>query len=254
MKLVRIPRGKFLMGSLNSEEGRLPEETQHEVEITQPYYLAACPVTQQEYQQVMGTNPSWFSTEGGGKASVLGLDTTRFPVESVSWEEAEEFCRRLAALPAEKQAGRTYRLPTEAEWEYACRAGTTTPFSYGPSLSSSFANFDGNNPYRTERGPYLARTAEVGSYQANGWDFSDMHGNVRQWCADVYSRDYYTRSPAQDPRNDAKGDQDVRVVRGGSWYVSGSSCRSASRSRSPAGARSREIGFRVACLVVPKAP
>src|SRR4029079_2436464 len=121
MKLMLIPEGKFVMGSPASELNRAADESQHVVEITQPFYLGTCEVTQVQYRSVMGSNPSWFSSQGDGKTRVSGVDTDFFPVENVSWNEALEFCRRLG-----EQEGRAYRLPTEAEWEYASRAGSQT--------------------------------------------------------------------------------------------------------------------------------
>ena len=134
------------MGSPRVEAGRLDDEEQHEVEITRPFYMGMYTVTQAEYEEVMGQNPSYFSATGDGKDKVAGMDTRQFPVEMVTWNDAVEFCRKLSQLPAEQQAGRVYRLPTEAEWEYSCRAGTTTPFHFGNSLSSNQANTDGLHP------------------------------------------------------------------------------------------------------------
>jgi formylglycine-generating enzyme required for sulfatase activity len=139
-----------------------------------------------------------------------------------------------------------YRLPTEAEWEYACRAGTTTPFHFGKSLSSRQANFDGNHPYGgAEKGPYLARTCKVGSYKPNKFGLYDMHGNVHQWCSDWYDKDYYKDSPAKDPLGPDRGA--VRVLRGGSWIVLGRFCRAADRLTNDPGGRDYNMGFRVAC-------
>src|SRR5262249_42061444 len=132
----------------------------------------ACPVTQAEYQRVTGANPSYFSPKGGGKSQVKGLETATSPVDSVSWEDATAFCRKLSGLPGEKQAGRVYRLPTEAEWEYSCRGGATasTPFHCGSSLCPTQANFDGDYPCGgADKGPSLGRTCAVGSYAPNAW-------------------------------------------------------------------------------------
>ena len=127
MKLVLVGPGKFLMGSPDDEAERSDDEgPQHEVEITRPFYIGTYAVTQEEYQRVMGVNPSHFSSSGGGKDSVRGMDTHRFPVENVSWKDAAEFCRRLSEMPNEKRSGRVYHLPTEAEWEYSCRGGATS--------------------------------------------------------------------------------------------------------------------------------
>jgi formylglycine-generating enzyme required for sulfatase activity len=201
MKLALIPAGEFLMGSPDSDPGaRGDEKPQHRVRITRPFYLSTSEVTQGEYQRVMGTNPSFFSSTGPGKDRVAGLDTARLPVEQARWHDAVDFCRRLSALPRERQAGRSYRLPTEAEWEYACRAGTRTAFHCGTALSSAQANFNGNFPCGgAARGPFLARTAEARSYAPNAWGLYDLHGNVWEWCQDWYDRDYYRESPAEDP-------------------------------------------------------
>ncbi len=225
MKLVLIPPGEFMMGSPESEEDRNSDEgPQHRVRITRPFYFGTYQVTQEEYERVMGTNPSSFSRGGGGNDRVSGMDTSRFPVETVSWNDAAEFCRKLSALPAERAAGREYRLPTEAEWEYACRAGTTTPFHFGSVLNGRQANVDGNRPYGTsEKGPYLQRTTTVGSYSANGFGLFDMHGNVWEWCADWFSSDYYANSPVDDPftqRGHSFGPRTIMLIAGKSWDMS----------------------------------
>src|SRR5439155_14541379 len=139
------------------------------------------PVTQAEYQAVMGDNVASFQESGRNRAVVVGMDTGRFPVDQATWHQAVEFCRRLS----EREPGRTYRLPSEAEWEYACRAGTTTAFHFGGTLSSHQANFDGDRPYgNAPRGPFLGRTSAVGSYPPNAFGLHDMHGNLWEWCAD----------------------------------------------------------------------
>jgi len=229
MKLVPIPAGEFLMGSPESDKDAPEDEKPpHRVRITRPFYMGAYVVTQEEYQRVRGINWSFFSATGPGKDKVAGLNTARFPVEQIRWPDAVEFCRQLSELPAEKQAGRIYRLPTEAEWEYACRAGTTTAFYRGDSLSSDQANFNGNHPYGgAKKGPFLSRTSEVGSYPPNAFGLYDMHGNVWQWCADWYGLDYYQKSPVEDPRGPTQGSR--RVIRGGEWYGDARDCRSAFR-------------------------
>jgi formylglycine-generating enzyme required for sulfatase activity len=248
MKFVLIPAGKFVMGSPNDETDRNAIEVPHTVEITRPFYMSVYLVTQAEYKKVIGSNPSHFCAAGPGRANVGGANTDRFPVERVSWNDALQFCAKLSARAGEKAAGRTYRLPTEAEWEYACRAGTTTPFHFGKSASSTQANFIGHYPYGgAAKGPYLQRTCKVGSYKPNAWGLYDMHGNVCQWCSDWYDTSYYKNSPKKDPKGPASAS--IRVLRGGSWLYSGSSCRAANRDGLGADGRQHFIGFRVACVL-----
>jgi formylglycine-generating enzyme required for sulfatase activity/tRNA A-37 threonylcarbamoyl transferase component Bud32 len=254
LKLKLIPAGKFLMGSPQTEVGRNADEgPQREVQISRPFYLGISPVTQAQYRDVMGENPSWFALTGGGKDAVAGLNTDRFPVESVSWHDAVAFCDKLSGRPPERAAGRVYRLPTEAEWEYACRAGTSTPFWWGDRASSLQANFDGNYPYGgAEKGPYLNRPCPVGYYKANPWGLQDMHGNVWQWCADWYGKDYYQEGVNKDPQGPEN--DGIRVRRGGSWYSSGRGCRAACRYSNIPGLRYLDVGFRVVCGFPPRAP
>lgn len=248
MKFVTVPAGEFLMGAPESEEGsRLDEYPQHRVEITRPFLLGQFEVTQQQYTAVMEQNPSYFSTTGGGRAKVEGLETSDFPVEQISWDEAAEFCRKLSELPAEKKAGRSYRLPTEAEWQYACRAGQQTPFSVGNQLGSDQANINGNFPYGdAERGPYLGRTAAVGSYEPNQFGLFDMHGNVAEMCQDWYARYYYRESPTTDPQGPVNGSD--RVVMGGSWASDALRCRCAYRRSNATSGSGPYFGFRVVCV------
>jgi formylglycine-generating enzyme required for sulfatase activity/tRNA A-37 threonylcarbamoyl transferase component Bud32 len=250
MKFVRIPAGTFLMGSPETEQGRRLDEHQHEVEITRDFYLAANEVTQQQYEKVMGYNPSGFSPTGGRKAQVVGLDTGPCPVEMVSWNDAVKFCERLNDLPSERAAGRSYRLPTEAEWEYACRGGGSSyqVFAFGHSLSSDQANFNGEQPFGdAPKGLQLGRTTTVGSYQPNAFGLYDMHGNVWEWCADWYDEDYYKTSPRKDPTGPATGTS--RVTRGGAWNYAGSGCRSASRGQAGPDDRVARRGFRLVCVL-----
>src|SRR5262249_22445145 len=156
------------------------------------------------------------------KSHFSGAD---LPVEQVPWRVAVEFCQKLSNLDAERKASRSYRLPTEAEWEYACRAGSATVFHHGDTLSATQANFNGNHPFgKADKGPFLRKTAAVGSFAANAWGLFDMHGNVSEWCSDWYDPDYYKMSPKEDPQGPAKGVVDTafgeffRVVRGGCWH------------------------------------
>jgi len=266
MKFRLIPPGEFLMGSLEAERQLALEAAragkdqwaveriwydgpQHRVRITKPFYLGVYEVTQEEYERVTGTNPSGFSRGGKDMDKVPGMDTSRFPVEMVSWGDAVEFCRWLSATPAEKSAGRVYRLPTEAEWECACRAGTTTPFHFGNQLNGREANCNGELPYGTEtKGPNLERTTTVGSYQPNALGLYDMHGNVNEWCQDWHSGAYYNYSPSEDPAGPATGS--CRVRRGGGWVNDAGGCRSASRGRGAPVKRDTLRGFRVALVPV----
>jgi formylglycine-generating enzyme required for sulfatase activity len=241
LRLVLVSPGEFLMGASGGEvEVGADERPQHRVRITHPFYLGIYPVTQMEFERIMGRNPSKFHPDEGGGPN--------HPVEKATWEEAVEFCRRLSDLPEERHAGHFYRLPTEAEWEYACRAGTTTAYHYGPALSSLQANFNGKFPYGgAVDGPFLNRTSPVGSYRANSFGLHDMHGNVWEWCADYYSPTYYRESPADDPPGPPQGD--LRLVRGGSWFDYAFHCRAADRSPTPPDARYKNIGFRAAMTV-----
>lgn len=241
MEFALIPAGTFLMGSPETEPERGScEGPQHEVESTQPFYLSRFPVTQRQYLEVVGNNPAHFTNEPRG----LG-----HPVEMVTWGNAGRFCEQLAQRQPEQ--GRTYTLPTEAQWEHACRAGTTTPYFFGFSASSSQANFHGRHPYGGgSRGPYVGRTTCVGMYPPNPFGLYDLHGNVWEWCADYYDERFYARSGRRDPTGPRSG---TRVsARGGSWSSHASLCRSASRDYwyGPHYCRDN-IGFRVA-LTVPE--
>ncbi len=251
MKMALIPAGEFMMGSPEDEKERSSAEgPHHRVRITKPFYLGVYAVTQEEYQQVTGKNPSYFSRDGGGKSLVAGKNTGRFPVENVSWDDAMEFCRRLSALPEEKAARHVYGLPTEAQWEYACRAGTTTPFSFGSVCNGRQANCDGNYPCGTkEKGPYLGRTTTVGSYEPNAFGLYDMHGNVWQWCAGGFGNGYYSASPTDDPTGPTSGL--YRVNRGGGWVSTAGGCRSADRGINAPGAYPY-LGFRVSLALAEK--
>jgi formylglycine-generating enzyme required for sulfatase activity len=222
MRFVLIPPGTYYVGSPADEAMRGSDEPLAQwVRLEKPFYLGIFPVTQKEYEAVMRCNPSFFQKKTGG-----GKD---HPVEQVSWEEAVSFCRKLSDLADEKAAGRHYRLPSEQEWEIACRAGTTTPFAFGAALSSTQANFDGTRPYGDAAvGPFRRSTTRVGSFPPNPWGLYDMHGNVWEWCADWYT-------PGQH-----------RVLRGGSWNNSGHLCRSARRQKYAMDFRGDTIGFRVA--------
>ncbi len=230
MKLVLIPKGTFQMGSPETEGDRDDDETQHEVTISRDYHLGIYQVTQAQYEKVMGETPSFFQ---GDK---IGGDCSSHPVECVSWVDAEKFCRRLSGLPAEHSAGRFYRLPTEAEWEYACRAGSTRAYCFGDdaALLDEYAWFRENSD----------ETHPVGEKRSNAWGLYDMHGNVWEWCWDWY--DEYPPNSATDPRGLPGGS--IRVCRGGCWNRAAAFCRSASRGWRGPSIRSLIIGFRVALI------
>jgi formylglycine-generating enzyme required for sulfatase activity len=231
MKLALIPAGEFLMGSPHSDSDAFSgEKPQHRVQITRPFYLGMYEVTQAEYERVMGTNPSNFST------AKVGQDTSQHPVERVTWEDAVEFCRKLSELPEEKSAGRVYRLPTEAEWEYACRAGSQTRYSFADNESQlgDYAWYLSNSDIRTH---------PVGEKKPNAFGLYDMHGNVYEWCQDWYAT---YAGDATDPQGSGSGTN--RVFRGGSWVSYARSCRAAYRDWYGPGYRGRYLGFRVAAV------
>jgi formylglycine-generating enzyme required for sulfatase activity len=229
MKFVLIPTGSFMMGSLVDEGGPFRDEgPQHRVTINKSFYMGQYEVTQAQWQAAMGNNPSYLKGDD-------------LPIERVNWNDAQEFIKKLNALNDEF----IYRLPSEAEWEYACRAGTTTAFAFGDSLSSSQANFDGNDPYgNAPKGKYLRKATFVGSYQPNAWGLYDMHGNVWEWCEDIYNNSY-DGLPTDGSPNLSKGDSSRRVLRGGSWISSALTLRSATRAGNSPGDRGLLIGFRV---------
>ncbi|MCY3017670.1 MAG: SUMF1/EgtB/PvdO family nonheme iron enzyme [Planctomycetota bacterium] len=226
LELVLIPAGRFLMGSPATEDEREQDETQHEVIISRPFYMGKYEVTQEQYEAVMGENPSRFK---GAK----------HPVEMVSWDEAQEFCRKASA-----KTGKTVKLPTEAEWEYACRAGTTTVYCSGDDFEAikqvTWCSYDGQ--WGSAGG-----TTPVGSLKPNAWGLYDMHGNAYEWCEDWYG-DYPERA-ATDPKGTAEGDG--RVTRGGSWFHPPRSCRSADRNRCPPREPHDDQGFRVVVAGLP---
>jgi uncharacterized protein (TIGR02996 family) len=252
MRLALVPPGTFWMGAPPGEPYRDPDEgPRHRVEITRPFYLGVYLVTQQEYERLTGTNPSWFRGGEGRRRTAGGVDPRRLPVECVSYNDGAEFCRRLSLLPQEKGAGRAYRLPTEAEWEYACRAGTTTAYHYGHAIDSTRANIAEWEADPGE-GSAVGRTTPVGSYAPNAFGVFDMHGNVWEWCADWYSATYYRRSPAKDPQGPKRGR--TRVLRGGDWDSGQDFCRCANRGHNTLDARHNYNGFRVALSAGPRAP
>jgi len=232
LEIIWIMPGKFTMGSPASEEGRFKIEVQHEVSLTNGYWLGKYEVNQGQWKTLMGNNSSFFGNAG-----------TWVPVESVSWEEAMEFCRKLTK--GERSAGRLprgyeYSLPTEAQWEYACRAGTTGPYNIGSGESdlSRAGWWKDNSGNKTNR---------AGEKSANIWDLYDMHGNVWEWCYDWYGK--YPTGRAMDPAGPSSGSS--RVLRGGSWGSNAQECRSAYRNFSTPGFRFTSLGFRLALRAIP---
>jgi len=226
MKFVKIPSGSFMMGSPSGEPGRDSDETQHRVSISNSFYMQTTEVTQGQWKAVMGSNPSKFSDCGN-----------ECPVEQVSWDDVQEFIKSL-----NRKGDGTYRLPTEAEWEYAARGGTTTPFSFGSCLSTSQANYDGNNPLEgCSKGTYRQKPVPVGSFSSNAYGLYDMHGNVYEWVQD-WKGDYPSGS-VTDPTGPSSGSN--RVLRGGSWDYYARHCRSAHRGWSTPGDRDDALGFRL---------
>ena len=211
MKFKLIQPGSFMMGS---ENGQTDERPVHKVTIINPFYIGMCPVTQAEYEAVMGTNPSYFK----------GDDR---PVEMVTWHDAKEVCRRLS-----EKEGVTYRLPTEAEWEYACRAGTTTRYYWGDSFDGNYAWYYDNSAWETH---------PVGQKLPNAWGLYDMIGNVCEWCGDWFS--LYSPAARTDPVGPPEGF--YRVCRGGGWCINASNTRSTNRFKNTPSTRISLVGFRL---------
>jgi formylglycine-generating enzyme required for sulfatase activity len=254
LEMLHIPAGRFTMGSPPDEPERHQDEgPQHQVEL-RDFFLSRIPITQAQWLVVAGWQPlsgeePWLRELHPDPVSKLN-DAERFlgherPVVNVSWAEAMEFCRRLSL-----RTGKHYTLPSEAQWEYACRAGTTTPFHFGETISPELANFNGNYTYREgQKGVCREQTTDAGSFPANAWGLHDMHGNVWEWCADHW-HDNYNKAPADDRPwiNKKAGDDSIRLLRGGSWFYFPGNCRSAARYGVHPGYRRSNVGFRVCCL------
>jgi sulfatase modifying factor 1 len=248
MRLCWCPPGTFRMGSPRSEPERRPGEDQVTVTLSRGFWTGKYEVTQGQWRRVVGAFPGEL-TAGAGD---------RFPVYSINWAEAEAFCARLterAHASGDLPRHWEFRLPTEAQWEHACRAGTTTATSFGDSLSSRQANFQGRPYNGGEPGPSLKRAAPVGSYPPNPWGLHDVHGNIFEWCRDWY----HGRLPGgtdpdlRDAMATAQRSEDggiSRVRRGGCWADEGWPCRSAFRLRFEPERRADHIGFRVVAVRV----
>jgi formylglycine-generating enzyme required for sulfatase activity len=221
MRFIPVEPGRFLMGSSPEEIGREAQETLHTVELTRRFWLGELEVTLHQWAVVMGDNPSWFAQDDG-----------RRPVENITWFQAQEFLQRLTKLGP----GSSFRLPTEAEWEFACRAGTSTAYGVGSTLTTADANI-ARSPETAASG----QTMRVGSFPPNPWGFRDMHGNVWEWTSDEHCP--YGDKPAVDPHQSC--DSSLRVIRGGSWYFGSDSARCALRYTHRPQDRGFSLGLRV---------
>jgi formylglycine-generating enzyme required for sulfatase activity len=234
LEMMYIPAGEFMMGAREGEEGEISEYPQHLVRLS-AFYMSKYPVTQEQYRAITGSNPAKFKGD-------------KRPVESVNWHQAKEFCQKLSG-----KTGKSFNLPSEAQWEYACRAGTTTPFYFGETITTDLANYDGSNIYDdAPEGRYIEQTISVGIFPPNAFGLCDMHGNVLEWCEDTWCEDTWHRN-----YNDAPDDGSAwintnyhfHILRGGSWRSHPWSCRAASRGQNNANDVNGRNGFRL--ILVP---
>ncbi|NET60993.1 MAG: formylglycine-generating enzyme family protein [Symploca sp. SIO2E6] len=241
LEMVAIPGGTFMMGSPDTEKGRSDDESPHHSVKIKPFYLSKFTVTQAQWKAVaalakvsrdLDVAPAYFKGDN-------------LPVELVSWHDSKEYCARLS-----RKTGRVYRLPSEAEWEYACRAGTTTPFHFGETITADLANYNGDYTYGFgPEGGYRKKTTPVGSFQvANDFGLYDMHGNVWEWCED-HLHENYQGAPKDGSSwlNRSGNDNPSRMLRGGSWDDNPLACRSALRHDIKSNFRGNDLGFRVVC-------
>jgi formylglycine-generating enzyme required for sulfatase activity len=269
LTMLWIPPGRFLMGSAEGEEGRKDSEGPlHQVHL-QGFFMGQTPITQAQWRVVaqweeregerwgrtLQPDPSMFQPSGDtrrrdpiGRFHLLEAETTTEgrPVERVNWKDAIEFCKRISL-----RTGRHYTLPSEAQWEYACRAGTTTPFAFGDTLTEKLANYNATITYTNgPKGQWQQQTNPVGRYPANAWGLHDMHGNVWEWCLDHW-HDNYEGAPEDGSAwlyDGEKKKESDRLLRGGSWFVNPWNCRSVCRSHFRPVDVGSEVGFRVVCL------
>jgi formylglycine-generating enzyme required for sulfatase activity len=231
LEMIAIPGGTFLMGSSENESERRDDESpQHQVTVPS-FFMGKYPLTQAQYQAILGSNPSYF--KGNNR-----------PVETVSWDDAVRFCQKLS-----QRTGKNYRLPSEAEWEYACRAGTKTPFSFGDNITTDLVNYNGNYPYKSApKGKYREQTTDVGTFPPtfppNPFGLYDMHGNVWEWCEDDWHENYID-APTDGSAWNSQSGSNTKLLRGGSWYSDARYCRSAFRLGDSRDGRSNFFGFRV---------
>ena len=225
LEMIALPGGMFRMGTLG-KQGYDDERPVHQVTVA-PFLMSKYLITQAQWRLIMGTSHSRFSGD-------------RLPIERVSWHDAMRFCERLA-----KRTKRTYHLPSEAQWEYACRAGTSTPFHFGETITTEVANYNGEFVYRAEaKGVYRHTTTPVDQFSPNAFGLHDMHGNLWEWCADAW-HDSYNGAPTDDRVWSSTGKEIYRVARGGCWHDIPGVCRSAARLRADANDAEEIIGFRV---------
>ncbi len=241
LEMVLIPGGSFEMGAAENELESNEDELPPHLVTVSTFFMGRYPVTQAQWRAAAGFPKIELEIEPD-PANFKGDDR---PVESVNWHEAVEFCQRLS-----RKTDRNYRLPSEAEWEYACRAGTKTPFHFGETITTELANYDGNYVYGKEtKGEYREQTTAVGQFGiANNFGLCDLHGNVWEWCADPW-HDNYEGAPADGSVWEEGGDDSRRLLRGGSWNDDPRYCRSAYRSYDSSVDLSSSIGFRVVCAV-----
>ena len=241
MRFALIQPGEFVMGVPDSKKGLPipPGFIPHKVLISKPYFLSTCEVTQGQYEELMGINPSWHTRDK--KYIETANDFKQFPVENVTWIDAMEFCKQLTELPGEKEAGRTYRLPSEAEWEFACRERASLAYEFQPSK----AKITGENA-GIPSGENALPIKRVRSYPPNSLGLYDMRGNVWEWTADWFSPSYYSYSPYKDPQGPASGM--LKVVRGSDWIFVGPKCNYPRDPLEP-WQKGRFIGFRVICVL-----
>jgi len=231
LEMIAIPGGTFWMGSPANEAERGDNESpQHQVTVPS-FFMGKYPLTQAQYQAIMGKNPAYF--KGNNR-----------PVENVSWDDAVRFCQKLS-----QRTGKNYRLPSEAEWEYACRAGTKTPFSFGDNITTDLVNYNGNYPYKSApKGKYREQTTDVGTFPPtfppNPFGLYDMHGNVWEWCEDDWHENYID-APTDGSAWNSQSGSNNKLLRGGSWNSYAGGCRSALRGRSSRDLRYNRCGFRV---------
>ena len=241
LEMVKIPTGKFMMGSPETEPGRYPHESpQHYVDVPE-FFMGKYLVTQAQWETVIGKNNFWQVIMGNNPSRFKGEN---HPVENVSWYDATEFCRKLSQI-----TGKKYSLPSESQWEYACRAGTTTPFYFGETITSELVNYNGYSSYRNApKGEYRRETTNVGIFPPNAFGLYDMHGNVWEWCQDVWHPNY-EGAPTDGSAWKTGGKSNGRTFRGGCWYQYSWDCRSAGRDGSYANYRTSRWGFRVVSSV-----